>query len=175
MSDEWVGTEIAIAVVECDGRYLVGVRGSDVALAGFDEFPGGKVKAGELPARAAERECLEETGVAVEAGALVVPVVEHSYAHGELRLHFFHCRPLGEALEPRAPFRWVPASELSKLRFPAANRVVIETLAFRHIQKIELEGATGGLSASAETIVQATSTPTLADKPPVAHDPKTPS
>lgn len=121
-------TEIAIAVVAQHGRYLVGVRDEESPLAGFDEFPGGKVNSGESPAQAAERECLEETSIAVKAQDLIVPVVEHRYAHGELRLHFFHCQPLSEPAEPRAPFRWIDAAALKSLRFPEANRTLIETL-----------------------------------------------
>lgn len=123
-----MATEIAIAVVEWDGRYLVGVRGDDVVLAGYNEFPGGKVKAGETPERAAERECLEETGIAVEALALVLPVVEHRYEHDTVRLHFYRCQPREITTAPRPPYRWVEARELTQLRFPEANRGLIEIL-----------------------------------------------
>jgi mutator protein MutT len=56
--------EIAVAVVEHQGRFLIGKRPDDAALGGYWEFPGGKVEQGESPADAAIRECLEETGVA---------------------------------------------------------------------------------------------------------------
>lgn len=121
-------TEIAIAVVTQNGAYLVGLRDAASALAGYDEFPGGKINPGESPAQAAERECLEETSVAVKAQELIVPIVEHRYAHGELRLHFFRCRPVNDPTEPRAPFRWIDAGALKSLRFPEANRTLIETL-----------------------------------------------
>src|SRR5262249_17180878 len=42
-------TQIAIAVVECAGRYLIGQRPAGVPLAGLWEFPGGKIKPGETP------------------------------------------------------------------------------------------------------------------------------
>src|SRR4051812_46830278 len=59
-------TLVAIAVVEHDGKSLVGERPAGVALAGFAEFPGGKVEPGESPEAAAVRECIEESGLQVE-------------------------------------------------------------------------------------------------------------
>ena len=48
--------QVGIAVVEHAGRYLVGVRGPDVPLAGFAEFPGGKFLINESPFDCAIRE-----------------------------------------------------------------------------------------------------------------------
>ena len=48
---------IGIAVVEHAGRYLVGIRGPDVPLAGYAEFPGGKCLPNESPEDCAVREC----------------------------------------------------------------------------------------------------------------------
>ncbi len=57
--------EIAIAVVERDGQFLIGLRPEGESLAGYWEFPGGKLDPGEQAADAARRECLEETGLEV--------------------------------------------------------------------------------------------------------------
>ncbi len=54
-------TRIAIAVVEHDGNFLIGLRPSGAVLGGLWEFPGGKVEPDETPEAAAARECLEET------------------------------------------------------------------------------------------------------------------
>ena len=113
-------TRIAIAVVEHDGRYLIGRRGEGAPLAGLWEFPGGKIQAGETAELAAARECLEETGLAVEVGP-AYPSVSHQYAHGEVALEFFACRPLEPARIPKAPFRWVLAADLGDYEFPEAN------------------------------------------------------
>ena len=69
-------TRIAIAVVEHAGRYLIGRRPDGVPLAGLWEFPGGKVQLSETAEQAAERECLEETGLEVAVGE-AYPAVVH--------------------------------------------------------------------------------------------------
>jgi len=120
-------TEIAVAVVEHQGRYLVGRRDQRAELGGLWEFPGGKVQPGESPAEAARRECREETGLDVDVGELRHDV-EHRYPHDRLRLHFFSCRPLDEHPAPRPPFCWVAAEQLAALEFPAANAELVGRL-----------------------------------------------
>ncbi|MEX1095952.1 MAG: (deoxy)nucleoside triphosphate pyrophosphohydrolase [Planctomycetales bacterium] len=122
-------SQVAIAVVEHAGRYLVGVRGDDVALPGRAEFPGGKCDPGESPRDAAVRECLEETGLAVVPVELLLEK-SHAYPHGALRLAFWKCRPANpfDVREKHAGFRWVDAAELAALDFPEANAEVIRVL-----------------------------------------------
>jgi mutator protein MutT len=120
-------TSIAIAVVECEERFLVGRRPEGVALAGYAEFPGGKLQPGETIADAACRECREETGIEVAAVG-PAEVVDWQYAHGAVRLHFVPCRVVG-ASKPRAPFRWVERAQLATLSFPPANAAIVGRLA----------------------------------------------
>ena len=118
---------IAIAVVEQDDKFLIGIRPEGTSLAGYWEFPGGKIDPGETPAEAARRECLEETGLAVEIiGEL--DRVEHRYDHAKLELHFLAARLLDVNALPRAPFRWVPRNTLNQYRFPPANAALLEYL-----------------------------------------------
>jgi 8-oxo-dGTP diphosphatase len=119
---------IAIAVVLKDDRYLVGKRPEGVALAGFWEFPGGKVEAHDgSPDIAACRECLEETGLAIAIQSELAHV-RHEYAHGTLELHFFLAHPLDASTEPHGAFRWVSREELLRLDFPPANQTVLEQI-----------------------------------------------
>jgi len=119
--------QIAVAIVEHDGRFLVGRRAEGVALAGYDEFPGGKVEPGETPEAAAERECLEETGLRVRA-VCRYPDVEFDYAHGAISLAFVACRPAESSIKPRDPFVWVERTRLTELRFPPANADLLALL-----------------------------------------------
>ena len=120
-------TLIAIAVVEHEGRFLVGVRPEGIPLAGFWEFPGGKVEPHEPPAQAAVRECLEETGLKV-AVVSVYPAHVHRYDHGQVHLVFFRCRLTQGDFPPRAPFRWVDRTELRALQFPSGNAELLALL-----------------------------------------------
>ena len=122
-------TRIGVAVVEADGCYLVGVRGPDGPLAGYDEFPGGKLLPQESPEEGACRECLEEAGIAVRAERLLLRR-QFDYPHGSVDLHFWLCRLRNEAdaAAVQGGFRWVPAGELSGLRFPEANAPIVRML-----------------------------------------------
>jgi mutator protein MutT len=120
-------TRIAIAVVEHEGRFLIGQRPPGVALAGLWEFPGGKTEAGETPEQCAVRECREEAGCDVEVVS-AYPSVVHQYDHGEVELCFFACRLIRSSTVPRPPFRWVERSELGSYTFPAANAELLRFL-----------------------------------------------
>ncbi len=120
-------TEIAIAVVEHDGRFLIGQRPLGVPLAGLWEFPGGKVRRGETARVAAMRECREETGLSIEVVSDYPPHI-HAYVHGTLRLNFFCCQPATPAVKPRPPFRWVQREELPQYAFPPANQFILRHL-----------------------------------------------
>jgi 8-oxo-dGTP diphosphatase len=120
--------EIAIAVVAHNGRYLIGLRPEGVPLAGYWEFPGGKVRPGESPSDAAVRECLEETGIRVRV-LDEYPQSTHDYEHAAVCLHFFACEPL---LSPPAALpsrlRWATAAELDAYTFPPANAALLARL-----------------------------------------------
>ncbi len=122
--------DVGIGLIRRGGDFLVRRRPEGTVYAGYWEFPGGKCEPDETPAQTTARECQEETGLEVVVQGLR-RVVEHRYPHGHVRLHFFDCIPADPAAEPTASAgaRWMPAFQLSTLRFPEANEAVLEELA----------------------------------------------
>ena len=119
---------IAVAVVVHEGHVLVGRRSCHaLEAAGLDEFPGGKLEAGETVAEAAARECLEETGIAVR-------VTDRSFGIASaqqsppLMIIFRWATPIDPATRPTPPFAWIPIGQLAELNFPEANAAVLALL-----------------------------------------------
>jgi 8-oxo-dGTP pyrophosphatase MutT (NUDIX family) len=74
------------------------------------------------------RECLEETGVAVQP-LFRYPDHEQTYEHGRIALCFVACRPTARAkLSPRDPFRWIARKELPQYEFPSGNAEILRLL-----------------------------------------------
>lgn len=82
-------TEVAAGIlIRPDGTYLLGSRPEGKPYAGYWEFPGGKLEAGETPLDALQREFAEEMGIRViEAHPWLVQTFD--YPHALVRLHFF--------------------------------------------------------------------------------------
>lgn len=121
-------TPIAIAVVQHEGRFLIGQRPEGVPLAGLWEFPGGKIHPGETLEAAAVRECLEETGLAVSP-LFRYPDHVQQYGYGQVQLHFIACRPADPLhLAATPPYRWVRRDQLANYAFPAGNDGLLQIL-----------------------------------------------
>lgn len=81
--------EVAAAVIlRKDGTFLLGRRPPGGFYAGYWEFPGGKIEAGETAFQALSRELHEELGIEVNTAHPWI-VREFVYAHAHVRLHFF--------------------------------------------------------------------------------------
>jgi 8-oxo-dGTP diphosphatase len=81
-------TEVAVGILlRGDGAMLLSTRPPGKPYAGYWEFPGGKLEAGETVEQALRRELIEELGVTIGA-ADVWKVTEHDYPHALVRLHW---------------------------------------------------------------------------------------
>jgi 8-oxo-dGTP diphosphatase len=88
LSDERVPVDVAVGVLlDGDGRFLLTSRPEGKVYAGYWEFPGGKLEAGETVEQALRRELHEELGISIGA-AQPWKIELVNYEHARVRLHF---------------------------------------------------------------------------------------
>ncbi|MBQ0209532.1 8-oxo-dGTP diphosphatase MutT [Providencia rettgeri] len=98
-------------------------------MAGFWEFPGGKLEKGELPEAALIRELEEEVGIIVTQSELFHRV-DHEFDDRFITLYFFMVsewdnEPYGKEGQVS---RWVAQQDLVVDEFPPVNRVIVDML-----------------------------------------------
>lgn len=125
--------DVAVGILmKPDGDILLAQRPEGKPYAGYWEFPGGKVEAGESIEAALCREFKEELDIEVTQCEPWC-CVAHVYPHAHVHLHFYICRAwLGEprsleqqafawqghvAVEPLLPATIPLISALNELRF----------------------------------------------------------
>jgi len=121
--------EIVVAVIEKDGRYLLGKRGTEGMLAGLWEFPGGKLETGESHQEALVRECQEELGVDVSVGGMIASV-NHAYTHLKVTLNVYRCtiksgKPKSKV---HTELTWVAPEQFDDYAFPKGNHKFLDLL-----------------------------------------------
>ena len=84
--------DVAVGVlIDAEGRFLLTSRPEGKVYAGWWEFPGGKLEAGESVETALRRELHEELGITI-GPAEPWNVTLMDYAHARVRLHFCKVR-----------------------------------------------------------------------------------
>ena len=119
---------VVAAVIERNGRFLVGRRLRGTHLAGYWEFPGGKVREGETLEEALRREIQEELNTGV-GNLTQIFQTSHAYPERPIELHFFR----GMLDGPPEPalgqeLRWITRDEFSTLAFPPADAELLAEL-----------------------------------------------
>jgi len=111
------------------GRVLIAERPAGKHMAGWWEFPGGKVGAGETDAEALVRELREELGVETEPGQEILALT-HDYPDRVVDLVLFRATLLRG--EPRGldgqQLKWVDCNALASERLLEADRPFIAAL-----------------------------------------------
>jgi 8-oxo-dGTP diphosphatase len=111
--------QVVAAILERDGRILVGQRQPAQSHPLKWEFPGGKVEPGETPAQALARELEEELDIRGAAGD---EVARYAYAYpGKKPIELIFFRVTDYRGEPRNvifhDLRWAARAELPALDF----------------------------------------------------------
>ncbi|MGE0785277.1 MAG: 8-oxo-dGTP diphosphatase MutT [Sandaracinaceae bacterium] len=122
---------VAAAVIREDrGSQVLLTRRPDRGhLAGFWEFPGGKVEPGEPPEVAVVRECEEEIALRVRV-IDILEVTFHRYPMKDVLLLFYDCRVVDGEIEHRevAEHAWVHPDELARYELPPPDARLVHKL-----------------------------------------------
>jgi len=110
-------------------RILIDRRLPEGELAGYWEFPGGKIEPDEDAAACIKREVQEELAIEVEVGDHLI-TIDHEYETLKVSLIVHHCQHI--AGEPQAiacsEILWVTVNDLEKFQLPAANYQIVQAL-----------------------------------------------
>ena len=120
---------MAGVLLDTAGRVLLAQRPAGKHLAGFWEFPGGKLEPGETPLAALARELQEELGIDVlDAEPLIR--VPWRYEERELLLDAWRIsswRGEPQSLEGQ-PLQWLAPAAVEPLTLAPADRVILTAL-----------------------------------------------
>jgi 8-oxo-dGTP diphosphatase len=122
--------EVAAAVLQKpDGSFLLAQRPADKILAGYWEFPGGKLESGESARDALARELREELGIEVLTAYPWLMRV-FTYPHATVRLFFFRVTAWSGELHPHEgqQFSWQLPSKVSVEPVLPANAPILRAL-----------------------------------------------
>lgn len=130
---EWIyfdDPKVAAAVlIEQDGRILL-VRRVNEPFRGMWTLPAGFVDAGEDPARAAERECLEETGLSVRVTRVLDVIAGREHERGADFVIVYRAEVLNGILTPdddADAAEWFDPTDLPPLAFSATKEALAQT------------------------------------------------
>ena len=122
---------VAVALVDPDGRVLIAKRPEGKPMAGLWEFPGGKVRDGELPEEALVRELDEELGIDITESCLApLSFASHAYDDFHLLMPLYVCRVWKGMVSPREgqEIKWVRPVRLGDYPMPPADRPLVAML-----------------------------------------------
>jgi 8-oxo-dGTP diphosphatase len=131
MSEQRI-TQIVVAAMipDGEGRVLVAERPEGKFMAGWWEFPGGKVEFGESPEAALAREVREELGIEIEVDDPfhVVNVVRG--ADKAVLVMFYWCRWVSGEIQllDAGAVDWETVDDLDRIKFLESNKPVVEKL-----------------------------------------------
>ena len=124
---------VIAAIVERENLILLTQRLPESHLAGYWEFPGGKVEPNESEEECLMRELAEELSIDVEVGDLVAES-HYTYEHGEFLLKAYEVRIVKgkPVLTVHDQMVWVEPAQLREYRLAPADVPIAKYLVNRN-------------------------------------------
>ena len=122
---------VCAALIDKDGRVLVNLRPKGKVMAGFWEFPGGKVEPHETPETALIRELEEELGINTWNSCLApLTFASHKYKEFHLLMPLYVCRKWVGIIKPieNQELKWYYPNQLMNVKMLPADIPLIAHL-----------------------------------------------
>ena len=125
---------VSAAVIIINQKVLITRRSLNQKLAGFWEFPGGKLEQNETPQQCLERELKEELGVSSTAGKILLESI-YQYEHGEICLTAIKTvlHDTSFTLSVHDKFEWVKFDDLLNYKLAPADIPIAEEILKTHL------------------------------------------
>ena len=122
-----------VGAVILDGDRIFCTQRGPGSLAGYWEFPGGKIEAGESPEDALAREILEELACKIAVGHLITEAT-FEYDFAVVTLTTYRCGLVSGAptLSEHSDAKWLLPSELASVRWAPADLATVSVLQSSH-------------------------------------------
>ena len=122
---------VCVALIDEDGRVLIAQRPEGKSLAGFWEFPGGKVEMNESPETALIRELHEELGINTWGSCLApLTFASHKYDEFHLLMPLYVCRKWSGIVQAREnqALKWLTPAQILKVKMLPADLPLVACL-----------------------------------------------
>ena len=125
---------VTAAIIIKNNHVLLARRKQGQKLAGYWEFPGGKIEKNETPESCLERELFEELNVKIKAGKIIAESIYH-YSHCSIKLLGLESILLSNSikLSVHDKVKWVPIENTTNLKLAPADIPIANHLKNRYI------------------------------------------
>jgi len=120
-------TEVVCGIIYKEDKIFIARKKKGKSLAGFWEFPGGKIEKNESPEEALERELNEELGMSISIKDYLGSN-HHEYSSKKIKLIAYNCIYIDATLNliDHDEFKWVMPSDLINYQIAPADIPLIK-------------------------------------------------